>query len=211
MNKLKLNDIYHQVSPDYWESSYKNNIFQRLWHAVKFRALKKITKDINDGANVLDVGCGSGFSIEKILLGNFNVYGIDTTQELIAYAKKRQPNYHFYVGYAESLPFEDNFFDAVFYLDVIEHLKDPLLSLKEAHRVLKPAGITIILVVKENHPIFKIIWWIWKKMKGRVWEDAHLRIFDENILSKMIIDAGFNKFKIYKTHFGMSLLAVFKK
>lgn len=206
-----LNNTYHQVPPDYWDSSYKNNIFQRLWYNIRFKALRKITKDIKDGANILDVGCGSGFSIEKILSGNFNVHGIDTTEEVISYAKKMRPNYHFQIGYAESLPFEDNFFDAIFYLDVIEHLKDPLLSLKEARRVLKPEGNVIILVVKEHHPIFKIIWWVWKKMKGKVWEGAHLLVFNENNLSKMIIDAGFNTFKIYKTHFGMSLLTVLKK
>ena len=206
-----LNDIYHQVPPDYWDSSYKNNIFQWLWHNIRFRALRKITKDINDGANILDVGCGSGFSIEKILPKNFNVYGIDTTEEVISYAKKMRPDYHFQVGHAESLPFEDNFFDAIFYLDVIEHLKDPFLSLKEARRVLRPEGIVIILVAKENHPLFKIIWWAWKKMKGRVWEDAHLWIFDEDNLSKMIINAEFNTFKIHKTHLGMSLLVVLKK
>lgn len=208
MSKPRLNDIYHQVPPDYWDSSYKNNIFQWLWYIIRFRALRKITKNIKDGANVLDIGCGSGFSIEKILSGNFNVYGIDTTQELIAYAKKTRPDYHFQVGYAESLSFEDNFFDAIFYLDVIEHLKDPTLSLKEARRVLKPEGIVVILVTKEHHPIFKIIWWIWKKMKGKVWENAHSWIFDENTLSRMIVDVGFNTFKIYKTHFGMSLLVV---
>lgn len=97
----KLNDIYHQVPPDYLDTSYKNNIFQRLWHNVRFKALRKITKDIKDGANILDVGCGSGFSMEKILPGNFNVYGIDTTEEVIAYAKKMRPNYHFQIGYAE--------------------------------------------------------------------------------------------------------------
>lgn len=206
-----LNDVYRQVPPDYWDNSYKKNILQRMWHNIRFKALRKITKNINDGANILDIGCGSGFSIEKILSGNFNVYGIDTTEEVISYAKKIRPNYHFQVGYAEDLPFENNFFNVIFYLDSIEHLNDPCLSLKEAHRVLKPEGVVIILVIKERHPIFKIIWWIWKKTKGKIWEDAHLWVFNENNLSKMIIDTGFNISKIYKTHFGMSLLMVLKK
>lgn len=211
MDKPELNNIYHQVPPDYWDNSYKNNVFQWLWHTIKFRALRKITKDLKGGANILDVGCGSGFSIEKILSDNFNVYGIDTTDEVVAYARKMRPKYNFQVGYAEKLPFENSFFDAIFYLDVIEHLKDPLLSLKEAYRVLKPGGVIIILVVKERHPVFKTIWWIWKKMKGKVWENAHLWIFDEKILSDLIINSGFNPLKISTTHFGMSLLTVFKK
>lgn len=211
MKELNLNDVYRQVPPDYWDTSYKNNIFQRLWYYLRFRALRRITKDINASSNVLDIGCGSGFSIEKIVPESFNVYGIDINEELIAYAKKTRPNYHFQTGDAENLPFEDKFFDAVFYLDVIEHLKNPALSLKEAYRVLKPEGMVIILVVKEHHPIFKIIWWLWRKTKGKVWQDSHLWIFNEKTLSEIAVEAGFNAFKIHKTHFGMSLLAVLRK
>ncbi|MFA5133277.1 MAG: methyltransferase domain-containing protein [Patescibacteria group bacterium] len=210
---VNLEDVYRQVPPDYWDTSYKNNILQRVWYILRFRILKRILKQVPDGANILDVGCGSGFSMEKSIPPGkkFNVYGIDVTEDVILYAKNKRPAFHFQVAYGENLPFENNFFDVVFYLDVIEHLKNPVESLREARRALKPGGVAVILVAKEHHPLFRVIWWIWKKMKGMVWEDAHLHIFDEKNLKKTISDAGLEMQKMHKIHLGMSLVAVAKK
>ena len=44
------------------------------------------------------------------------------------------------LGVGEELPFEDNTFDAVFSLSVLEHVKDPFACARELARVLKPGG-----------------------------------------------------------------------
>jgi len=38
------------------------------------------------------------------------------------------------------LPFKDNMFDIVTYIETLEHLHQPITSILEAHRVLKPKG-----------------------------------------------------------------------
>jgi SAM-dependent methyltransferase len=49
-------------------------------------------------------------------------------------------------GVGESLPFQDNSFDAIFSLNVLEHVKDPFLAAKELLRVLKPGGDLVVVV-----------------------------------------------------------------
>ena len=44
------------------------------------------------------------------------------------------------VGVGENLPFEDGVFDAVFSLNVLEHVRDPFCCAREIARVLKPNG-----------------------------------------------------------------------
>jgi SAM-dependent methyltransferase len=50
------------------------------------------------------------------------------------------PNVRFEVGWAEALPFDDGSFDAVASFDVLEHVRDPALALREIRRVLRPCG-----------------------------------------------------------------------
>ncbi len=49
-------------------------------------------------------------------------------------------------GVGEKLPFNDNSFDAVIFIAVLEHVKDPWLLAKEIVRVLKPGGDLICCV-----------------------------------------------------------------
>lgn len=56
-------------------------------------------------------------------------------------------------GLAETLPFENETYDIVTALDVIEHLDDDIAGLKEMFRVLRPGGKTLIFV-----PAFMWLW-----------------------------------------------------
>lgn len=116
---------------------------------------------------ILDIGCGIGKHLGSIK--NFEEkYGIDPSELAIKEAKKEFPECKFIVGSAYNLPFADNFFDFVYSIDVIEHLKEPEKMLKEAKRVLKKGGIFILQT--PNYPIKRIydfINWInpysWRK------------------------------------------------
>jgi ubiquinone/menaquinone biosynthesis C-methylase UbiE len=45
---------------------------------------------------------------------------------------------------SQKLDYEDASFDVVFFLDVYEHLRDPLTILGEIHRILKKDGICVM-------------------------------------------------------------------
>ena len=47
-------------------------------------------------------------------------------------------------GFAEELPFEDDSFDFIHFFHEIEHVQDPNLAIKEAHRVLRNGGCMFV-------------------------------------------------------------------
>lgn len=208
-----LHDVYEQVPADYWDESYRTNAVQRLYHGWRFRAVRKMLADLPRGGKILDVGCGSGFAVEHCVKNrpDLEVHGVDVASALIQYAKEKRPQFHFELAKGEELPFSSEMFDAVLSLDTIEHLVDPARALAEARRVLKANGVLVVLVVLEHHPLFRLIWWLWMKWKGKVWHGAHLRIFTKESLQKLVEESGFTTVEFRSLFAGMSVLMKAKK
>lgn len=93
---------------------------------------------------VLDIGCGDGSF--GILLSNFSdeVYGVDIAEKAVEIAKKKGIKACKIDVDKQSLPFESNYFEAVYCGEVLEHLYDTDHLLNEIYRVLIPDGICVI-------------------------------------------------------------------
>ena len=76
--------------------------------------------------SALDIGCGDGFLLKKLLEKdkNIKVLGLDISPVAIEKAKKNGIECSL-VDITEKLPFEDNSFESVFLLDVLEHVFQP--------------------------------------------------------------------------------------
>ena len=99
---------------------------------------------------ILDVGCGTGANLE-MLKQYGEAEGVDVSDDALEFCRKKGLKVH--KGLAEELPFEDETFDLVTALDVVEHLDDDVAGLKEMHRILKKDGKTLIFV-----PAFMWLW-----------------------------------------------------
>ena len=95
---------------------------------------------------VLDLGCAFGFTTLKLARKGYTTVGVDNSARYIARAQRRHPEGSYLQCSAESLPFEAESFDAVLFLDVLEHVVDQQAVLREIQRVLKPGGTLIISV-----------------------------------------------------------------
>ena len=62
-----------------------------------------------------------------------NIYGIDVDKHLIDAAIYKNINLHFSVYNSNLIPFPDSYFDVIVSSQVIEHIANPLNSLKELH------------------------------------------------------------------------------
>lgn len=96
------------------------------------------------GNIILDAGCGTGALMKKMRSVG-KIYGIDVSNEALKFAKSNGLKL-LKKGSITNLPYKDNFFDAVYSVDVLYHkqVKSDLTALKEINRVLKPGGILII-------------------------------------------------------------------
>lgn len=92
------------------------------------------------GCRVLVAGCGAGHEaalIQQIL--EAEVEAVDVEDEFLG-DLRQWPGLHYQLASVCELPFADNYFDAIFYHHVIEHVDDPAGSLQELSRVLNPGG-----------------------------------------------------------------------
>jgi len=122
------------------------------------------------GSKILDIGCGEGDFIEYAANRGCQVWGMDFSAEMIAMAKKRAPQSKFFAGTLEEFLQEHpgGKFDGATMFEVIEHLSDPLSTLSEVKKLLKPGGRVIVSVPNQeawpvshfvDHPPHHLTWW----------------------------------------------------
>lgn len=106
-----------------------------------------------DPGTVLDAGCGEGETLERLdgmLSGS--VTGVDLNPESVEFAAKRIPSGQFQVADLTVLPFEDDSFELVLCLEVLEHIPNPAPALAELSRVCR--GNIVLSVPSE--PWFRL-------------------------------------------------------
>lgn len=90
------------------------------------------------GERILDLGCGDGQLTQRIAATGASVVGVDASPEMLAAARSRGIDAH--EGRAESLPFADQSFDAVFSNAALHWVRGQDEMMAEVRRVLKPGG-----------------------------------------------------------------------
>ncbi len=126
---------------------------EHWWFATRTWAIEKwlLQLPAHRDLDILDVGCGAGNMIHH--LSHYGrVRGIEVDARPVKIAQAR--GYDVRQGDAtRRIPFDDATFDLVTALDVIEHVEDDRAILREACRVLKPAGHLLITT-----PAFQWLW-----------------------------------------------------
>lgn len=149
----------------------ENNWWFRVRRNIIFDLLK--TLKISKGSKILDFGCGSGFLVGKLQEQGYNAYGTDQSDEAINYRRDLVKNLS--IQSTEKIGFPDDSFDLVMALDVVEHIKDDALAVRELERVLKPGGFIIYTV-----PAYQWLWGVQDEVA------QHYRRYTVGSLSKLV-------------------------
>lgn len=126
------------IHADFYESK---NPFVSYIHNKRLDKICELLGNLN--GRLLDLGCGDGYLLKR--LGKFNAFGLDISLKRL----KRVNKDNLVQGDATKLPFKNNSFDVVVCSEVLEHVPDPKLLIKEIKRVIKKSGNIIISVPNE--------------------------------------------------------------
>ena len=127
----------------------------RRWRRILVSRLEAKPQD-----SILDICTGTGsVAIEAARTSGGNVVGIDISRGMLRSGRARiaaaglDSRVSLLLGRAESLPFPDGCFDAVCFTYLLRYVEDPLLTIREITRVLKPGGCLASLEfgVPENY------------------------------------------------------------
>lgn len=155
------------------------------------RLLKKIAGFLNEinaaSLRTLDVGCGEGHMIEYFkqqrLVGNY--VGVDLNPDKVNHASIYHPACKYMVGDVGALAFKSNTFDCILAAEMLEHLPNPALALKEIKRVAKSGAYFIVSVPYE--PFFR-----WGNLiRGKYWDSggrtpSHMSFWSRSEFEKLL-------------------------
>jgi len=112
-----------------------------------YKKTKNLISQIIMGASgpALDLGCGTGEFCG--LFSSINYCGIDISNIYLKFAKRRNPNFNFFLQNGKKLAFKDNQFAVILINGVLHHLFDDAVDtvLAETSRVLKPSGRLLLI------------------------------------------------------------------
>lgn len=114
-----------------------------------FETIRSLLSGIDPGT-ILDAGCGEGVVLELISDFQGRQFGLDIDRDRLLSARTHQLTAPFLQANLQTLPFPDDQFDTVLSLEVLEHVGNPEIALKELYRVTRK----FLLVSVPNEP-----WW----------------------------------------------------
>ena len=122
-----------------------------VWRSGQERRLALIRRYAPlERGRVLDVGCGIGTYVRKLREFTEQAYGIDIDAARLRQGAQAVPGLA--LASAEHLPFAEGSLDVILLNEVIEHVGDDALTLREACRAVRPGGYIVIFAPNRLFP-----------------------------------------------------------
>lgn len=152
---------------------------EHWWFQARREILLQVIKSfVPKGASVLDVGCGTGFILEK-LQHDYDAHGLDHAEVAVNYCHERGLTF-VKQGLLGEETFNNKKFHLISFLDVIEHIEDDLAVLLAAKPYLSENGVVMITV-----PAFEFLWSAHDEIHH------HKRRYTKETLTELLQKAGY--------------------
>ena len=163
--------FYRQFDMTSKPFGYSSDYF--IWRTSKIKG--EIAKSIKKDGLILDVGGGFGVMVKYLpkYVDVNNYINLDISIEML-----KNCSYQNILTVAEHIPFYDDSFDYVIMSEVLTHVNDKIMSLKECYRILKTRGLLLLTTPriraewirdykKSPFIVFLIADWVIKKIMPR--------------------------------------------
>lgn len=205
-----LTQVFRDGCSDYlknkYQYPYKSSLLSRLIGTI-IRLNPKWTTNLDfsvfylpftPNGKLLEIGCGSGGMLKNMQDKGWDVTGVDFDSKSVSLAQDLGLNV--YDGDISQLNLEKNSFDAIIMNHVIEHLPDPVATLKSCHKLLRSDGRLISITPNTNglnHNKYNA--------NSRLLEPPrHLFIYNKKSLKGVATKAGFKTSSCFTSIHGFS-------
>ena len=190
----------------------KADIYDRRWSGYLTKTLSSLQSwtQISPNETVLDVACGTG-ELERLLLQDNpqqRITGVDISEQMLKIAKQKllaYPQVFWKKASASELPFGDceasrrhRSFDVVICASSFHYFDDPIASLAEIKRVLKPDSRVVILDWCKDYWSTQILNSILK-----VFDPAYQKCYTQKEFHDLLTTSGFEVSRKTKFRFGI--------
>lgn len=181
-------DEYSGLYVDYLPTKMEDPYAWKKYMRLVFRETAgRIEAILGKKGRCLDIGCGFGFFVEEMKNRGWDAYGMDISPTAVDFA--RSIGIDARMGTIEKSDFKKGSFDAITMFYVLEHLTDPLDSLRRVRSLLKPGGVLAIRV-PHTTPIVRILDMF--KIKNNLYDPPfHLSDFSPESAKRILEKAGF--------------------
>jgi len=172
-----------------------------------------ILKQVGTGLKILDVGCGYGRNGEEMIKKGNTVFGLDIRPVAVEKAGTRL-TYAAVADFsrAESIPEEikREKFDMVVFSDILEHVYDPMLLIRNAVPLMKDDAALLVSVPNIANWLnrLKLFFGIWEYDVSGMMDRTHIRFFTLKSIKRFIKAAGFEIVGVYATPYFLRALGV---
>ena len=151
---------------------------------LEFLALTDLLKPSD---RILEIGCGIGSVVYELSGKGHDVTGIDISGEAIEYGRKKYGVIRLEVQAAETLPYDDESFDAVLSFDLFEHIAGIDRHISEVARVLRPGGYYLFQTPnKYSNALYETLW-----TRSLQWRRYHPSLHSPGQLRRRLARHGF--------------------
>lgn len=182
-----------QIYTDYYHPWKLEKEVEEVIKKTKTEAFEKRLQEIQNYVHrgkILDVGCATGFFLEKAKSKGFEPYGVELSESFFKEAHNKFGD-RISWGTMEDIPFENNFFDVITMFDLLEHVKDPTITLRCCRTVLTPNGIIAAVLPDTSSLTAKLMRKNWIHYKKE-----HLFYFSKKNISALLKQESFDVIKI---------------
>lgn len=170
---------------DYTEYDYINDVTRNRYLSW----IDNLDKERKTN-RILDVGCGDGILLEQAKKRGWQVFGTEYSEKWVT--RCRDKGISMVQGKLDTASYETESFDVIVYLEVVEHINNPIEEFTSAKSLLRKGGVIFLTTPNYNSIMRYVLSTDWNV----ICYPEHLAYYTPKTLNRLFSGLGFEKINI---------------